>query len=251
MIPSDKTETAASFDQLAEVIRAGHRQGVFGKTRHLMPGIIGGWAVYFTVNSHWTERFGREYLGSRDIDMFLHCEEDRQEKMHHLLADIGYKPIGCGRYMKELGREGGGPAIEHYIDLFCDMSCKNDVFPGPTCRCQRFESLRGIFEHAKELELSFGGILIPSIDLLAGMKVDAIISPDRSPEKRMKDMCDLTALLLHPGFTRDAIESDGRIGIGLNYLLAGHRVDDVSLHLFEEADGKLLRIQLERKRKGL
>lgn len=34
--------------------------------------LLGGWAVYLTVNKRFNEANGRNYLGSRDIDLGFH-----------------------------------------------------------------------------------------------------------------------------------------------------------------------------------
>ena len=36
--------------------------------------VLGGWAVYFLVNGAYRETTGREYIGSRDIDLGFHEE---------------------------------------------------------------------------------------------------------------------------------------------------------------------------------
>jgi len=38
--------------------------------------ILGGWAVYLTVGENFKREQGRDYLGSRDIDLGFHIEED-------------------------------------------------------------------------------------------------------------------------------------------------------------------------------
>jgi hypothetical protein len=55
----EEFETDTSFRYLKEIVK------IFEKTVC----IIGGWAVYFTVNEHFKKEHGRNYLGSRDIDL--------------------------------------------------------------------------------------------------------------------------------------------------------------------------------------
>jgi hypothetical protein len=38
--------------------------------------ILGGWAVYFTVNTAFQKDQGRNYLGSRDIDLGFYLSKD-------------------------------------------------------------------------------------------------------------------------------------------------------------------------------
>ncbi len=38
--------------------------------------LLGGWAVYITVGENFKREQGRDYLGSRDIDLGFHIEKD-------------------------------------------------------------------------------------------------------------------------------------------------------------------------------
>ena len=42
--------------------------------------LIGGWAVYQHVNENFKQATGRDYIGSRDIDIGFHFETDWNEK---------------------------------------------------------------------------------------------------------------------------------------------------------------------------
>jgi hypothetical protein len=42
--------------------------------------VLGGWAVYFLVNDKYKETTGREYIGSRDIDLGFNMEETDLDK---------------------------------------------------------------------------------------------------------------------------------------------------------------------------
>ena len=52
-------ETETSFTYLQEIVKI-LKEPIC---------ILGGWAVYFTVNNAFKEDQGRNYLGSRDIDL--------------------------------------------------------------------------------------------------------------------------------------------------------------------------------------
>jgi len=47
-------------------------------------GLVGGWAVYLYVNENFTRATGKEYLKSRDIDVFVKCEDEFLEKFKKL-----------------------------------------------------------------------------------------------------------------------------------------------------------------------
>ena len=38
--------------------------------------LIGGWAVHFHVNEGFRDEYGRNYIGSRDIDLGFHVDPD-------------------------------------------------------------------------------------------------------------------------------------------------------------------------------
>jgi hypothetical protein len=41
--------------------------------------LLGGWAVYLTINSDFKKTHGREYQGSRDIDLGFHIDKNLNE----------------------------------------------------------------------------------------------------------------------------------------------------------------------------
>jgi len=72
--------------------------------------ILGGWAVYLTVNNNFKETEGRNYIGSRDIDLGFHIDKNLGEKQLNkttiskslkLIEKEGFKPQGF-RYYKEI-----------------------------------------------------------------------------------------------------------------------------------------------------
>jgi len=63
-------ETDTSFDYLEKIIKILEEPIC----------ILGGWAVYLTVNDKFKEDLGPEYLGSRDIDLGFHIDPELNEK---------------------------------------------------------------------------------------------------------------------------------------------------------------------------
>lgn len=41
--------------------------------------LLGGWAVHLHVNDSFQREYGREYIGSRDIDLGIHAARDHPE----------------------------------------------------------------------------------------------------------------------------------------------------------------------------
>lgn len=72
--------------------------------------LIGGWAVYHSVNENFKTATGRNYIGSRDIDLGFHFEVDWNEKtilgsafarsLRIIENQLGFMPVGF-RYLKE------------------------------------------------------------------------------------------------------------------------------------------------------
>jgi hypothetical protein len=69
--------------------------------------IIGGWAVYFTVNKHFKKEHGRNYLGSRDIDVGFYIDKDLDKEELKTtgfgralagLNELGFQPLGFRFY---------------------------------------------------------------------------------------------------------------------------------------------------------
>ena len=59
--------------------------------------VLGGWAVYFLVSNGYRETTGREYIGSRDIDLGFHMDEKDMDNtafakaFRKLTEDLGFK----------------------------------------------------------------------------------------------------------------------------------------------------------------
>lgn len=50
-----------------------HLNAVFSQMKEPVC-LLGGWAVYLTVNPQFNQTHGRNYLGSRDIDLGFHVD---------------------------------------------------------------------------------------------------------------------------------------------------------------------------------
>ena len=71
--------------------------------------LLGGWAVYYTVNSRYRAVTGTSYHGSKDIDLGFHLERDATAKSLResplagaieSLKDMGFRSMGV-RLFKE------------------------------------------------------------------------------------------------------------------------------------------------------
>jgi hypothetical protein len=183
--------------------------------------ILGGWAVYFTVNEKYKEEKGANYLGSRDIDIGFHIDEklDKNKlkntavgKSMTSIKDHGFIPQGF-RFYKDIHIETGKELTPHesikeqthnifkiYIDVIVD-----NIHP-------HFKEIFGFIpadepllsnvflDKNKRKELAeFNKILwLPSPEILLATKITCL--PKRTKdEKLIKDICDIYALSFYSG----------------------------------------------------
>jgi len=177
--------------------------------------ILGGWAVYFTVNENYKKEKGPDYLGSKDIDLGFHIamninksqlKNTMIEKTISLLEKNGFQPQGS-RYHKDLSIENGREltseesktepshnVFKMYVDLMVDNvhPCFREIF--------RFdpldeELLSLVFENSKKRTelIKFKKLLwLPAPEILLSTKIKSL--PDRTEDKKIKDICDIYAI---------------------------------------------------------
>ncbi len=186
--------------------------------------VLGGWAVRFLVNDRYRENTGRDYLGSRDIDLGFHMGSDLgnsafAKAMRKLEKDLGFKNQSFRLYKETHSETGKDLTPEDaeklpsymvfpmYVDLIVDTIPPGfrdkfgfspidepliaPIFTDKDCRIVREE---------------FGKTLwLPTAELMIAMKMKS--HPTRDKEhKRIKDVCDISALLLFGAFSN---EKDG------------------------------------------
>ncbi len=206
----DKAETDISWEHLREVIENLEEPIV----------VMGGWAVYFLVNDGYKINTGRSYIGSRDIDLGFHITNELERSAFYrtyqkLTNDLDFRPLSFGRLFKEMDMNTGStlaPEVAKNIPIY-------DIFPMyvdlivdkiTTAFKEHFgftpideTLLRPIFQDAvnrTEQEEFKRKLWLPSPNLLLSMKVKS--HPNRDKEhKRLKDLSDITALVLYTGAT--------------------------------------------------
>ena len=177
--------------------------------------VLGGWAVYFLVNKKYKETTGRDYIGSRDIDIGFSMEEADLDKTTFagsykiLIDNLGFIPISF-RLFKQIHADTGEvldsekaknipsyQIIQLYVDLIVNSIPSNfqDKF-GFTPIDEPL--LNHVFEnesYRKEIK-EFGRIIwVPDPLILLATKLRSYPSRDKD-HKRIKDACDIVALLL-------------------------------------------------------
>jgi len=177
--------------------------------------ILGGWAVFFTVNEIYKKEIGSDYLGSKDIDLGFHIDMNFKEqqlknttigKTISLLGKNGFQPQGS-RYYKDISIESGKEltseesknepshnVFKMYIDLMVD-----NVHPSFR-RIFKFDPLDEnllsmVFEKTKkrtELKKFKKLLWLPAPEILLSTKIKSL--PDRTEDKKLKDICDIYAI---------------------------------------------------------
>lgn len=176
--------------------------------------LIGGWAVYFTVNQNYKASTGKDYIGSRDIDLGFHIDEKQElgksafGKAVKKLEEEGFKEVG-GRMVKDLDYDTGKevkseeaktkPMYElqkMYVDLMVDHIPENMQDKEKMVFDE--ELLTYVFDdekHREELEQFNKKLWMPQPHLLLAMKIKVL--PGRQKDhKREKDIADIAAILL-------------------------------------------------------
>jgi hypothetical protein len=200
--------------------------------------IIGGWAVYFTVNEHFKKEHGRNYLGSKDVDLGFYIDKnlDKEElkntefsRSMALLEGLGFQPLGFRFYKdinvdtgEDLTPEQSRKTLSHdifkiYVDLIV-----NEIHPA-------FKEIFGftpideslispVFQDENNrIELTeFNKLLwLPKPEILLATKVKS--APTRTKdEKLIKDICDIYALSWHSGKQFDQIKNGTRSILAFN-----------------------------------
>ena len=178
--------------------------------------ILGGWAVYFTVNAAFRKDQGRNYLGSRDIDLGFYLNKNLTKhqlksstigKALTLLEKQGFKPLGFRYYKdihietgKELTREQSVKTPTHDIFQIYIDPIINEIHP-------LFREIFGfdpvdepllspVFQdknYRTELTEFHKRLWLPTPEILLATKLKSICNRTKD-EKLIKDMCDIYVL---------------------------------------------------------
>lgn len=191
--------------------------------------LLGGWAVYYTVNSRYRADTGKSYHGSRDIDLGFHLERDATAESLRgsalagaidALKGMGFRSMGV-RLFKEYHRETRLVLSEakakrtpsyNIFHLYVDLLVDN--VPGGIKKAIGFTPF-----DEKMLANVFGGrmfraidelparVILPDPAVLLAMKAASL--PARTKDhKKHKDIMDMYALIWHSGVPAMALRRD-------------------------------------------
>ena len=182
--------------------------------------LLGGWAVYLTVNENYRKDKGRSYQGSKDIDLGFHFSKNESEESLinsafnqsiKALEGIGFYSVGF-RLVQHYHRDTQMALTEEQakktplydmFDLYVDPMVDNipdkirDVF-GFRPADEKLLGIvfeKGQFVEMEEFEVK---IRLPTADVLLATKLISL--PRRSKDhKKWKDVADIYALVWYSG----------------------------------------------------
>lgn len=208
----EETEIAISHRYLKEVIASIEEPIV----------VMGGWAVYFLVNERYRETTGRDYIGSRDIDLgFSMSDADLQGcafalAYRKLEEDLEFKPQSF-RLFKEMHAETGevldpekAKDMPGYlifpmcVDLIVDNipDSFREQFGFTPIDEPLLELVFSDENNRTEVKEYDKQLWLPSPNMMLAMKMKS--HPDREKDhKRIKDVSDIAALLLFSSISRE------------------------------------------------
>ncbi|MHB1907599.1 MAG: hypothetical protein ACYCQJ_01860 [Nitrososphaerales archaeon] len=227
------------------------------------PCILGGWAVYLHLNDKFNASKGRDYLGSKDIDLGFHLDpkwsksdytKSDLNKAINTIESMGFEPVSF-RYLKQFSNDNGRELTKDeakrlspydifalYIDLLVDTADENrHKIAGFSIAEEPL--LKSIFLGQQKDKKKFLGLdmVLPDHNLLMEMKTNSF--PNRTQDDKMiKDLADICALALY----LNARTSDSkRIGFQNSIRELPESEWDSVARLLDETKSDLKRIVLE------
>jgi hypothetical protein len=129
--------------------------------------------------------------------------------------------------------------IEHHLDIFCGLTCKDS---GRSCKNKligQLENLNSVFDRAGQIDISGKKVALPNLSDLIVLKGRALFGLNRPKEKQLKDLCDIIALTTVPNFKeacKDNTKNLDYLRIILVHIQEHPFLSDVSLVLFNVDD---------------
>ncbi len=190
--------------------------------------LLGGWAIYFTVNANYRKEKGRDYHGSKDIDLGFHfSKNETKESLKtsafnqsiQALEEIGFYSISfrlVQHYHREtkhaLTPEQAKKTPQYDLfDLYVDPIVDNipDNIKDVLGVQPIDETLLGmIFEERQFVEIKYFDVLIqiPKPEVLLATKIKSL--PQRTKDhKKWKDIADIYALIWHSGMKPEKLKT--------------------------------------------
>jgi hypothetical protein len=233
----DPLETEASRKILLELLDEFKLNKSFG--------LVGGWAVHSLISEDFLRATGREFLRSRDIDVFIDCRGDFPREFTRVVKKIGFAPgeyrfrytltLDRDSMIKLSEREAKRKQTFELIYVFLDVlgnAESNAIGVWPN------EIVGKIIDEKAMKLLAIDGkrVFVPREDLLLLLKIDSFLQRE-TKEKRMKDACDIYGLLFYSRTKiLDALKKDSwkveRAERGIEAMLGEEILEFIASELF-------------------
>jgi len=219
--------------------------------------ILGGWAVYLTVNSNFKKSEGRNYLGSKDIDLGFHIDlslnksQLKNTTMAKSLEKIekdGFKPQSF-RYYKEIHYETGKELTPEEIKttpshnifpMYIDPMVDN-IHPD-------FKEIFGfnpadesllipVFQnknYRNKLHEFNKNLWLPTSDILLATKIKSLPTRPKG-NKLIKDICDIYALSWYSGIDYKILKTKSKTHIDNDIIKKIKAITSREKDIFEKA----------------
>lgn len=183
--------------------------------------LLGGWAVYFTVDENIRDDIGMGYLGSRDIDLGFHIKNTMASKdlnktplakALRLLEKHGFMSLGS-RYYKDIDIETGKELTKKqatklpthnifqiFVDIIVDAihPAFNKTFNFVPIDESLLKHVFSDTDRRIELKKFDKLVWIPTPEILLASKIKSL--PQRTKDnKKVKDVCDIYSLGWYSG----------------------------------------------------
>ncbi len=158
--------------------------------------LIGGWASYFYVNEQYKRAFGKDYMGSRDIDIFF--DPKKEKEFFKVINKRGFTKNGLRfRYEKIYNRESKTfitpeeakrKPLYDLIYIFLDLFSNEKTY--------LLDSWWDLEPFKKTAYFRVDDFFVADIDTLIASKCTALFARDKA-DKENKDACDLYSLMVY------------------------------------------------------
>lgn len=188
------------YDPLETDISREELTAIFKESIGIPICLIGDWAFYFYVNEKYKRAFGKEYMGSRDIDIFF--DPKKEKEFLKVVNKRGFTKNGLHfRYEKIYDRESKSfvtPEQAKRKQLYDLIYIFLDLFSNKETRLLGSWWDIGPLKNISSVKIE--DFFVADIDTLIALKCTAIFARDKA-DKENKDACDLYALVNYSGKT--------------------------------------------------
>ncbi len=184
------------YDPLETDLSREELTAIFKESAGIPICLIGGWASYFYVNETYKRAFGKDYMGSRDIDIFF--DPKKEKEFSKAVHKRGFTKNGLRfRYEKIYDRESKTfvtPEEAKRKPLYDLIYIFLDLFSNE--KTELLESWWDLEPLKRTSYFQIHEFFVADIDTLIASKCTAIFARDKA-DKENKDACDLYALVVY------------------------------------------------------